>query len=89
MGQAWNREMSADYSKLFTDWCSDLTEINTMAINHFYFENGCTNLKLHIFTDASEVMCNVSYPQNETALNLTYVKGKSRLATIRHMTIPK
>ena len=61
-----------------------------MSINRLYFENGCTNLRLHIFTDASEeAMCIVAYLQDEATLKLTYVIGKCRVAPIRHMTVPK
>ena len=61
-----------------------------MSINRLYFENGCTNLRLHIFTDASdEAMYFVAYLQDEATLKLTYVIGKCRVALIRHMTIPK
>ena len=90
MGHAWDKELSAESSKLFSDWCSELREIRTMSINRLYFENGCTNLRLHIFTDASEeAMCIVACLQDETTLKLTYVIGKSRVAPIRHTTIPK
>ena len=90
MGQAWDKELSAQHSKLFSDWCSELREIRTMSRNRLYFENGCTNLRLHIFTDASgEAMFIVAYLQDETTLKLTYVIGKCRVAPIRHMTIPK
>ena len=90
MGQAWVKELTAEHSKMFSDWCSELREIRTMSINRLYFENGCTNLRLHIFTDASEeAMCIVTYLQDIVALNLTYVIGKCRVAPIRHMTIPK
>ena len=62
MGQAWDKELSSEHSKLFSDWCSELREIRTMSINRLYFENGCTNLRLHIFTDASEeAMCIVAF----------------------------
>ena len=43
MGQEWDKELSAEHSKLFSDWCSELREIRTMSIN-----------RLQIFTDASE-----------------------------------
>ena len=90
MGQAWDKELSAEHSKLFSDWCSELREIRTMSINRIYFENGCTNLRLHIFTDASEeAMCIVAYLQDEATLKLTYVIRKCRVAPIRHVTIPK
>ena len=90
MGQAWDKELSAEHSKLFSDWCSELREIRTMSINRLYFENGCSNLRLHIFTDASEeAMCIVAYLQDEATLKLTYVIGKCRVAPIRHMTVPK
>ena len=90
MGQAWPKELSAEHSKLFSDWCSELREKRTMSINRLYFENGCTNLRLYIFTDESEeAMCIVAYLQDEAMLKLTYVRGKCRGAPIRHMTIPK
>ena len=90
MGQAWDKELSAEHSILFSDWCSDLRDIRTMWINRLYFENGCTNLRLHIFNDApKEEMCIVAYLQDEATLQLTYIIGKCRVAPIRHMTIPK
>ena len=62
MGQAWDKKLSAEPSKLFSDWCSESREIRTMSINRHYFENGCTNLRLHIFTDApEEAMCIEAY----------------------------
>ena len=33
MGQAWDKELSAEHSKLFSDWCSELRQIRTMSIN--------------------------------------------------------
>ena len=67
VGQAWDNELSAEHSTLFSDWCSELRKIRTMSINRLYFENGSTNLRLHIFTDASEeAMCIVAYMQDET-----------------------
>ena len=47
MGQAWDKEVSVEHSKLFSDWCSELREIRTMSINRLYFENGCSNLTSH------------------------------------------
>ena len=90
MGQAWDKELTAEHPKLFSDYCSELREIRTMSINRFYFENGCTNLRPHIFTDASEEAISiVAYLQHIATLKLTYVIGKCRVAPIRHMTIPK
>ena len=33
MGQAWDKELSAEHSKLFSDWCSELRDIRAMSIN--------------------------------------------------------
>ena len=61
-----------------------------MSMNRLCFEKGCTNLRLHISTDASEqAMCIVAYLQDEATLKFTYVIGKCRVARIRHTTIPK
>ena len=85
-----NKELSPEHSKLFSDWCSELKEIRTISINRLYFENGCTDMRPHIFTDASEeAMCIVAYLQEEATLKPTYVIGKCRVAPIRHTTILK
>ena len=90
MGQSWDKELSAEHVKVFKDWCSELQEIRTMSINRLYFDSGCTNLRLHVFTDASEeAMGIVAYLQDDTTLKLSYVIGKCRVVPIRHMTIPK
>ena len=80
MGQTWAKELSAEHSKLFSNWCSEMREIGTMSVNRLYFENACTNLRLHIFTDASEeAMCIVTYLQDDATLKLTYIIGKCRV----------
>ena len=77
IGQAWEKELSTEHSKLFSDWLSDLREIRTMSINRLYFENSCTNLRLHIFTDApEEAICIVAYLQEEAMLKTAYVTRK-------------
>ena len=61
-----------------------------MSINQLYFENGCSNLRLHILTEASEeAMCIVAYLKDDATLRLTYVLGKYRVTPIGHMTISK
>ena len=71
MGQAWDKELSAEHSKLFSDWCSELRETRAMSINRPYFENWCTNLRLHIFTDASEeAMFIVAYLKDEATTDI-------------------
>ena len=65
--QAWDKELSAEHSNLFSEWCSELREIRTMPINRLFFKNGCTNFRQQIFTDASEeAMCIVAYSTYET-----------------------
>ena len=41
MRQAWDKELSVEHSKLFSDWCTALREIRTMSISRLYFKNGC------------------------------------------------
>ena len=37
MGQAWVKKLSAEHSKLVSDWCFELREIKTMSIIRLYF----------------------------------------------------
>ena len=90
MGQAGDKDLSAEHWKLFNDWCSEMREIRSMSINLILFEKECINLSLHIFTNASvEAMCCGAYLQDEATLKLTYVIAKWRAAPIRLMMIPK
>ena len=74
MGQAWDKDFLVEHSKVFSDWCSELRRKKTMSINQLYLENGFKNLRLHVFTDASEeAMCILAYLQDEAALKLIYV----------------
>ena len=89
MRPAWEKNLSAENSTHFSDWCSDWREKRTMSINRLYFENDCLNLRLHIFTTASEeAMCIVAYLQDKATLKLTFAIGKWHVAPIRHMTTP-
>ena len=61
-----------------------------MLINRFYFGNGCSKLRLNIFTDASEEAKSImAYLQDEETLKLIYVIRKCLVNPIRHTTIPK
>ena len=85
IAQAWDKQLSLEHSKLFSDCSSELREIRTTSINLRYFENGWNNLRLYIFTDASEeTMCIVAYLQDKSTLKLTYVIGEGRAVPIRH-----
>ena len=37
IGQTRDKQLSAEHSKLFSDWCSELREIRKMSINRLYF----------------------------------------------------
>ena len=63
MGQAWDKELSAEHSKLFSDWCSELREIRTTSINRLYFEKRMHKLETtHLYRciRGSNVHCGIS-----------------------------
>ena len=70
MVQAWDKDMSVEHSKIFSDWCSELRELKTMSINRLYFENGRSNFRPHIFTDASD-MCIAAYLRDEATVQIS------------------
>ena len=90
LGQTWDKKFSAEHSKLFRDWCSELIEIRTTSISRIYFKNGRTNLILHFFKDSSEeTICIVANLHDKAMLKLTYLIEKCSVAPIRQTTIPK
>ena len=89
IGLSNETELSAEHSKLFSDWCSEWRKVRSMSINRLYFENRFTNLSRRIFTDPSEeVLWIVSYLRNEATLKWPYIIAKCCVAPIRDMTIP-
>ena len=64
--QAWDKEFLVENTKSFSNCCSELREIRKMSINRLCSENGCANLRLHIFRYASEeAVCIVAYLQDK------------------------
>ena len=70
IGQAWDKELSVEHSKLFSDWCSEMREIMTMSINRLYFEHGCSNLGLHRRIRRSNVHRGISARRNNVRTHL-------------------
>ena len=82
MGQVGDKKLSAEHSKLFIDWCSELRETKTLT-NRLYFENGCSNLRLHVFTDASENAVWIgTYLQNEVRPACRALRSSSQKADL-------
>ena len=86
MGQAWDKELSADHSH-FIVRCSEFREIRTILINRPYLESKWMfRPETSHFTDAlKKAMCIVAYLQDQATLKQISVIKKSCLAFIRHM----
>ena len=86
IGQAWVRESLAGHSKLFIDWCSELTEISSMSSSWLYFENFAQSLQMSQKKQyALRLMCKMK--QLWTTLKLNFVIGKCCREPFRHVTV--
>ena len=91
-GQQWDKELSKDEIDVFYNWANELQQIKDFSIDRNYFANTVEQYQLHIFCDASlEAMCIVAYLREDTQeeSELAFVIGKSRIAPMRQLSIPR
>ena len=92
-GQHWDNEVEPGDEAEFWRWKKQLPIVATTSIDRRYFNRDRDNTELHVFADASEdTMCAVAYlrPQpKEYSADLSFVIGKCRVATMRHLSIPR
>ena len=92
-GQHWDNEVEPGDEAEFLRWKKQLPIVATTSIDRRYFNRDRDNTELHVFADASEdTMCAVAYlrPQpKEYSADLSFVIGKCRVATMRHLSIPR
>lgn len=93
---AWDKDLPAHHVQMWQEWLTGLRHIGELAVTrcmkpaHF---GQVTSAQLHLFSDASEsgYGC-VSYLRLENAnqeVHVSFVKGKSRVAPLKQMTIPR
>ena len=91
-GQQWDKELSKDEIDVFYIWANELQQIKDFSIDRNYFSNTVEQYQLHIFCDASlEAMCIEAYLREDIQeeLELAFVIGKSRIAPMRQLSIPR
>ena len=91
--QHWENEVEPGEEAEFLRWKQQLPIVAETSINRRYFNREMDKDELHVFADASEdTMCAVAHlrsqPKKYSAV-LAFVNGKSRVAPMRHLSIPR
>ena len=91
-GQHWDTEVELGDKAEFLRWKEQLPIVAETSIDRRYFNRERDKAELHVFADASEdTMCAVAYllsQPKEYSADLTFVIGKCRMASMRHLSIP-
>ena len=95
-GQAsWDTPLPTELTEEFKDWQAGLKDLKDCRIPRYHFTKvkDVISQDLHIFADASEeAMCVVAYTTatyDDDTTGVSYVMGKTRVAPMRHVTIPR
>ena len=91
-GQQWDEKIIERNEDNFLDWVRELAELKNMPLKRRYFDKNYKKMDLHIFSDASlESICIVAYlrAEIEDVVDLSFVIGKCRIATMKQQKIPK
>ena len=91
-GQHWDSKVELGEEAEFLKWKEQLPIAAETSNDKRYFNTLENKIELHVFSDASEdTMCAVAYLRSqpkEYSSGLAFVIGKSRIAPMRHLSIP-
>lgn len=93
-GIGWDEFIPENAHNKWFNWLSALNEIESFAIPRCYFVRGAEieNIQLHVFGDASEQAYAASVYlrfEEEGEVKVSFVSGKTRVAPLKHMTVPR
>ena len=90
----WDEAVDDDIAARWTEWLSELNELNKISLERCYFPEGFKreNIQLHHFADASQSGYGaVSYLRvtDGHRVHCAFIIGKARLAPQKSITIPR
>ena len=92
-GQNWENEKEPCEEEEFLKWKEQLPIVAETSINRRYFNRDRDKTELHVFAEASEdTICALAYLRSkpiEYSADLAFAIGKSRVAPMRHFSIPQ
>ncbi|XP_065059138.1 uncharacterized protein LOC135686755 [Rhopilema esculentum] len=92
----WDDELNQEHTRIWKRWLLDLDKTNSIAVQRYMFAEGkeiIYNIDLHGFADASTKAlgaCVYAVYTTESGVKLsTLVTGKSRVAPVKGISIPR
>ena len=97
IGQSWDDELPKDTVDRFIAWCVELPRLAETTIPRSYFSGPFQHLELHMFGDTSQdvfsavgfLRAQVTCTSGDIRTELTFVLGKTRVAPMKVLTVPK
>ena len=96
VGKGWDEPLETSTQKQWTEWLDDLPKLDQFAVDRCLVPDDFGNVRecrLHHFSDASQdAYGSVSYVRLVNAegdVHCSFLMGKSRLAPLKTMTIPR
>ena len=96
-GQSWDDEILKDTVDRFLAWCVEMPQLAEITIPRSYFSEPFQHLELHMFCESSQNVFNavrflraqVTCTSEEITKELAVVVGKTSVAPMKVMTVPK
>ena len=95
MKLGWDDQVPDAQCKLFSDWLDGLEHLKSLSVPRFYrdYDMEPSSVQLHVFCDASEKAFSAAafyrFEYENGRVNCRFVIGKSRVAPVKPLTIPK
>ena len=95
--QQWNDDFPQDMVQRFLVWSADLPKLENIKSPRSYFSGPFDNIELYMFGDSSQhifsavafLRAGIKTPTGEEKTELAFVLGKTRVAPMKIMTVPK
>ena len=95
-GQQWDNNLPDNVCKKFLEWAEELPNLSEITIPRCYFHGTMDSVELHVFGDSSQdVFSAVAFlrvrviSNGRTETQVAFVFGKTRVAPMKTLTIPK
>ena len=91
----WDEELNSEHKRTWNKWLLDLEVANSIVIPRYLFAGTkkiVDNCEIHGFADASSKAlgaCVYAVFSTEDGLSSTHITGKSRVAPLKQITIPR
>lgn len=89
---SWDAELPSDLSDEWSQWCSEILQLNNFRVPRFVLDSCDGNIEIHVFSDASQKSYGAAVyvrVRNRETVSVNLIASKSRVAPVKRVSLPR